>query len=194
MTDASDPSQLRQQFYNFTHRVLVQDAHDEPSLWGIITSDRAYGYLQTRWHDAGEGLEQHPMTGMLWVEPIQVMGLEICLLRMPEPRAPTEPYFSAFVRSDGTAGLRYFVLERSSAGGAFWSEWQRGMRIRGPDVAEWPPSRASRQALPYPYAAAFVDAIVQEAGIVTPPVNRTRNAAAIAITIAVIIALAIVLR
>ena len=55
-----------------------------------------------------------------WVEPIRVGGLDICLLRMPDPQAPTEPYFAAFVRSVRGGPLRYFVLERSAAGGAFW--------------------------------------------------------------------------
>jgi hypothetical protein len=160
-----DSSQFpRQHIYTFAHRVLAQDAHREPGLWSVITGDRAYGYLKTRWADSGGGFE--PMDGMLWVEPIHVAGLEICLLRMPEPQAPTEPYFVAFVRSVRGRSLRYFVLERSSTDGAFWAEWRAdGMRIRGADVAVYPPQVAARVALPYPYAASFVDAIVAEAGI-----------------------------
>lgn len=156
-------NQPRKHIYTFAHRVLAQDAHGEPGLWNIITGDKAYGYLQTRWADAGAGAE--PMTGMLWVEPIRVGSLDIQLLRMPDPQAPTEPYFTAFVRSVHGGPLRYFVLERSMDGGAFWAEWRAGgMRMRGADVAEYPADLDARTRLPYPYAASFVDAIVAEAG------------------------------
>lgn len=193
--------QPRQHVYTFAHRVLAQDAHDEPSLWRIITGDKAYGYLQTRWADAGAGAE--PMTGMLWVEPIRVAGLEISLLRMPEPQAPTEPYFAAFVRAVRGGPLRYFVLERSSTSGAFWSEWRAGgMRIRGADVPEYPSDLDARARLPYPYAAAFVDAIVAEAGDASAAGASTSGASdrkkllvAIGVAVAVLaVVLAVVMR
>lgn len=173
----TEPATPRQQLYNFAHRILKQDAHTEPGLWNIITGDRGYGYLETRWRDAAEGVESHPKDGMLWVEPIRQAGLDICMLHMPAPKAMTEPYYAAFVRSDAKPfPLRYFVLERSSTGGAYWAEWRTDMRIRGAEVPEWPVDLGKRAALPYPYAAAFVEAIVDEITS-SPPAAASRRPA-----------------
>src|SRR5262245_5021939 len=156
----AQPAQPRQQFYNFVHRVLKQDAHIEPKLWSIITGDRAHSYLQMRWHDAGDGA---PEPTLLPVALQTVGDLEIQIVNMPAPQAPTEAYFAAFVRSPAQPfPLRYFVCERSSAGGAFWSEWRPDMRIRGADVPMWSTDTTRRAQLPAPYLAAFVDAIVEE--------------------------------
>ena len=153
-------AQPRQEFYSFAHRVLKQDAHTEPKLWSIITGDRAHSYLQMRWHDAGGA----PEPSLLPVALQKVGELEIQIVNMPEPQAPTEAYFAAFVRSPAQPfPLRYFVCERSTTGGAFWSEWRPDMRIRGADVPMWPADTARRAELPAPYLAAFVDAIVAEA-------------------------------
>ncbi len=166
--------QPRQQFYNFAHRVLKQDAHTEPTLWSIITGDRVISYLQMRWNDAGSGV---PSKGLLPVALQTVGELEIQVINMPPPEAPTEAYFAAFVRSPQQPfPLRYFVCERSSSGGAFWSEWRPDMRIRGADVPMWPAEMARRVELPAPYLAAFVDAIAEEVraspAVAAPPPTK----------------------
>ena len=157
-------TQPRQQYYTFAHRVLKQDALEEHKLWSFITGDKADGYAQMRWHDAGEAAgESHKPDKLLWVAPIREGDIEIALLHMPPPQAPTEAYYAAFVRTPQQPfPLRYFVCERSTSGGAFWSEWRTNMRIRGADVPEWPADMAKRVALPLPYAAAFVESILAE--------------------------------
>jgi hypothetical protein len=157
-------AQPRQQFYTFAHRVLKQDAHEEPKLWSFITGDSADGYAQMRWHDAGEAAgEQHPPDKLLWVAPQHERGLDIAVLHMPPPNAPTEAYYAAFVRDPKRPfPLRYFVLERNSSGGAHWAEWRPNMRIRGADVEEFPKDMQRRIALPLPYLATFIDSIVDE--------------------------------
>lgn len=156
--------QPRQQFYNFAHRVLKQDALEEPKLWSFITGDRADGYAAMRWHDAGEAAgENHPSKGLLWAEPMVERGVEIVLLRTPDPLAPTETYWIGFARTkEQPFPLRYFVCERSTEGGAYWAEWRQTMRIRGQPLEEWPTDAAKRSAMPLPYAATFVEAIAGE--------------------------------
>ena len=156
--------QPRQQFYNFAHRALKDDAHTKQELWSFITGDKADSYAQMRWHEAGEAAgENHPPEKLLWVAPIKKNDIEIMMLHMPAPQNPTEAYYAAFVKNPKQQfPLRYFVAERNSDGGATWAELRPNMRIRGEALQEWPADPAKRSELPQPYAATFVDAIVTE--------------------------------
>jgi hypothetical protein len=125
---------MRQHHYNFAHRILPLDATREPGLWGIISSDRAASYLQTRWSDAAPSSDVQPSKGLIWIEPVRVNGVEIRTIRMPPPENPAEAYYGAIARSpDGV--VRYFVAEKGNEG-AFLAEWRTNMRIRGGDLEE----------------------------------------------------------
>jgi len=169
---------MRQHHYNFAHRVLPHDVHAEPSLWGIISSDKAASYLQMRWQSAGEGTDAQPAKGLIWIEPVVVDGITIRVIRMPPPESAAETYYGAIARApDGT--LRYFVAEKGASGNAYLAEWRPDARVRGEDlVAEAPAGVVEGFGLPasaaapwevsssaiagMPYLASFLAAIVVE--------------------------------
>jgi hypothetical protein len=169
---------MRQHLYNFAHRVLPHDVHEEPSLWGIISSDRAASYLQMRWAQAAEGTDPQPAKGLIWIEPVVVAGITIRVIRMPPPESAAEAYYAAIARApDGT--LRYFVAERGSSGNAFMAEWRPSARVRCGDLVERAPDTVvaglglgPSQAAPWevsssaiagmPYLASFIAAVVEE--------------------------------
>lgn len=169
---------MRQHHYNFAHRVLPHDVHAEPSLWGIISSDKAASYLQMRWASAGEGTDAQPAKGLIWIEPIVVDGITIRVIRMPPPESAAETYYGAIARApDGT--LRYFVAEKGASGNAYLAEWRPDARVRGEDlVADAPAGVVEGFGLPtssaapwevsssaiagMPYLASFLAAVLVE--------------------------------
>jgi hypothetical protein len=169
---------MRQQLYNFAHRILPHDVHAEPSLWRIISSDKAASYLEMRWSEAGEGTDAQPPKGLLWIEPVVISGITIRVIRMPPPESTAEAYYGAIARApDGT--LRYFVAERGSTGNAFAAEWRPNARVRLGDLVENAPQSVidgfglpESNAAPWevsssaiagmPYLASFLAAVVVE--------------------------------
>lgn len=167
---------MRQHHYNFAHRVLPQDVASEPSLWSLISSDKAASYLQVRWKDAAAGAPE-PGKGLIWIAPVTIDGVEIRVIRMPPPSAMSETHYAAIARAPSGA-VRYFVAEQGD-GRVYLAEWRNSMRLRyedleamasantiarlgtlSPSSAPWEVSSLSIPGLPY--AASFIAAVATE--------------------------------
>jgi hypothetical protein len=161
---------MRQHFYDFAHKILPHDVHEEPTFWKIISSDKAASYLMMRWSAAGG-----PKGGPLWMEPLEVAGAEVRIIRLPPAEDVSEAHYTAIVKLGER--LRYFVAEQG-AGRVNLAEWtSTTQRIKyGPleensnalPELDGVPSRAqpwevSRDAVRgLPYLVSFLDGIRQE--------------------------------
>jgi hypothetical protein len=168
---------MRQHYYNFAHKVLPSDVTTQPTLWGLISGDKAHSYLQMRWSDAAPAGAEQPAKGLMWIEPVHAFGVEIRVVRMPPPEDVSEAYYGAIAKSEDGA-IRYFVCEKGGQS-VYWAEWRKNMRIRGEEVQENAPrdvgevfTEAPSNAAPWeissssipglPYLASFLMAVCQE--------------------------------
>ena len=168
---------MRQHFYNFAHKVLPSDVTTQPTLWNLISGDKAHSYLQMRWSDAAPAGAAQPAKGLMWIEPVRAFGVEIRTVRMPPPEDVSETYYGAIAKSEDGA-IRYFVCEKGGSS-VYWAEWRKDMRIRGEALQETAPLEVSKvfteapsQAAPWeissssipglPYLASFLMAVCQE--------------------------------
>jgi hypothetical protein len=179
---------VRQYFYEFAHRVLPHDVHEEPALWNIVSGSKAAPYLAKRWSDAGGPASEK---GLIWIEPVELAGATVRVIRMPPAKDLSEVHYAAVVRTRDEK-LRYFVAEQGSAR-VYLAEWRSTTeRMKFDTLAEnasadfldKAPSNAapwevSRDAIPgLPYLASFLAAIREEldgqAGTTSRPLPITR--------------------
>jgi hypothetical protein len=165
---------MRQHLYNFVHRVLPHDVHNEPALWRIISGDRAPAYLSMRWDEAASDAPACSPKGLIWIEPVALDGATLRIVRLPPPESASEAHYAAIVQcADGK--LRYFVAEKGMSK-TFIAEWRAGAHLRGGDLEEDAASDAlpelrerASQASPWevsadaipgmPYLSSFIEAI-----------------------------------
>jgi len=168
---------MRQHHYNFAHRVLPNDVASNPALWNLISGDKAHSYLQVRWQDSALDAEPQPPKGLIWIEPVKILGAEIRVIRMPPAQAMSEVHYSAIMKcADGS--VRYFVAEQGESS-VYYAEWRGTMRIRGAaleeslpldamqlinatpsDAAPWEVSKTAIAGMPY--LASFIMSIAFE--------------------------------
>jgi hypothetical protein len=145
----------RRQHYLFAHVVLRSEVQKFPEqTWSMLTGAGATDYLAMQWQASKEG-DPVPARGLGVEGVFPRNGLEILVVRMPPPEAPTEAHYIAIVRRPKKpTDPIYFVMERGSPD-------EKGERAY---VAELRPdgSRVRKSDIPAISVDAFLKSVVEE--------------------------------
>lgn len=126
-----DPVGFRRHHYHFVHTVLRQVSDEYgPTLLANTPAGDLTDMLAKTWRDVGDDLpadERLPSDGLRG-NLIELNGMRLMLVTLPEPEAAPEAYFAAMVQPPGSSGTRLFTLEYAvdpitHEPGAILGEW-----------------------------------------------------------------------